>query len=210
MNAACNDVPTDFTLLVKKMTPTINYLISQELKGINFNSSNVCYELEDVFQDCLIHLDTARKKYDPSRGMKFNTFAIMLLKSRLGNFRGKVLRSLKNPVYSMSEINNGFAIVGLEDNSGEINSNMPSVYKKCVEDLRRSEEALNEIIDAKRIQEKLTNERRIVFSEYYILGKTFKEINEDTDIKYHVIRRNMKYLEPIYNTLIKGDTPCLQ
>lgn len=215
MNAAHYESPASADEYSMELIRIIKHWIPRELNGVNYSSSNMCFDKEDVLQEIIEDTLPYLKKYDPTKlgkngkPSKFSTYITMVVRSRLGNFRGKVQRRMQNQTYSMTELNAGWGITGSESSGEENNTHVSHFYDSYVKDLKRSNDAMNEILDAKKILEKLTNERQIIFAEYYIKGKTFKEIHEVTGIKYHVIRRNMKYLEPIYNTLIKGDTPCL-
>lgn len=241
--------------LVKKFDKDIKYLIKTQV--FKYDSSDVCYEYDDVYQECLMHLWNATKIYDATRGMKFRSFAIFHLKSRLGNFRNKVLRKNKNETYSMSEIDGGWGICGIESNLNDNYSEsvVSSQYSSFVADISGGQDALNEVLDAKRVlsgfetmikkhrsaiklrikkdlhkhidnkkeREQLLwffkhknkeiqqiESKQLLFSEYYIKGKKIKEIcKESPNLKYHQARRHMKYLDQIYKTLIKGETPCL-
>lgn len=195
--------------LIKQFTPTINIIIKQKIH--NNKHSEFCYEHEDIFQECLEHLWKATLNYKPDRGMKFRTFAIMLLHSRLGNMRNKITRKARNQVVTMSALNAGWGITGTEVSDEGSEATVSTQYSGFIDDLKEGNNALNEILDAKSILNKLTGEKKILFSEYYIQGKKLNEICEDhPKLKYHQIRRHMRNLDQIYKTLIKGETPCLQ
>jgi len=198
---------TDFEKLIKEYDKTINLLIKTVY---NYDSSDVCYNKEDVYQDCLMSLFNAVKIYKPNKEMKFRTFVIMHLKSRIGNFRNKVVRKNLNGTIQMSELHGGWGITGREESCDDSDSQLSTRYNDFVGELIDGQDALNEIIDAKTILNKLTGHKKTLFSEYYIEGKKINEICKDNpDLKYYQIQRYNKQLEQIYKTLIKGDTPCL-
>lgn len=189
----------------------IKYLIKTKI--FNYGTSDMCYDYDDVYSECLGHLWNATKIFKLDTNMKFRTFAIMHLKSRIGNLRNKVQRRNLNGTVSMTELDNGWGITGREESYSENSSNptVSSHYKGFVVDLSHGQDALNEILDAKTVLNRLSGHRKTLFSEYYIKGKKIKEICEDNlDLKYYQVRRHMKYLDQIYKTLIKGETPCLQ
>lgn len=210
MTNALSAVPVYDEKLVKQFEPTIKFLIKQQVN--NYNSSDICYETEDVYQDCLIHLWNATKIFKPNKGMKFKTFAIFHIKSRLGNFRNKVVNKNKRQTVSMSSLSSGWSVAGTEVNNQDSMSKSATInkqYSGFVNDLSRGNDALNEIIDAKKVFEKLTGNRKIIFSEYYIKGKKINQICEENEgFKYHAVSRNINYLDQIYKTLIKGEELC--
>lgn len=195
--------------LIKKFDKDIKFIIKNSV--FNYDTSDVCYDYEDVYQECVMHLWNATKIFNENAGMKFRTFAIFHIKSRIGNFRNKVVRKNLNETISMSDLGSGWGITGREESIENSETNISSQYKGYVKSLYNGQDALNEVLDAKKVLEQLTGHRKLLFSEYYIKGKKIKEICEDNpELKYHQVRRHMKYLEQIYKTLIKGDTPCLQ
>lgn len=202
-NALKKEVPVFNQELVEKFTPMINKMIATRVH--NFNSSDVCYEKEDVFQECLIHLHTATKDFSPDRGMKFSSYVYLLLESRMSNFRNKIARRNRNGTVSMSSMGNGWGIVGgSEEISQYEKSSFSKKYKELVGELNDSNDKLNQILEMHRVFDKLDGIKKLLFQEYYILGRSVKEIQQVyPQIKYHTIRRQMKFVENIVKTLVK-------
>ncbi len=196
--------------LVTEFKPTIMYLISRQVK--KYNSSDFCWEHDDVYQYCLEYLWNATKIYQPDAGMKFRTFAIFHIKSRLGNLRNKIVRHNAYGTTSMSELDSGWGITGREESASDnANSFVSPRYKTTTMSLKEGVDFMNEFIDTKNVFDNLSPERKLVFSEYYIKGKKINDIIlENPELKYYKIRRHIKYLDQVYKILIKGETPCLQ
>lgn len=189
--------------LIDKFTPMIHKLIKQQVYG--YQSSDVCYEWQDLFQECLIHLHTATLQYDPSKGMKFENFVYLKFASRLGNFRNKISKH-NFKTRNFSEIEGGWSITGSEVDSDR-DSGFSSKMKGQVE--YEQQDIMNEMIDAKIVLERLQGDRKEIYTSFYILGKSVKEIcEENSHLKYYQVRRVLKYLEQIHTTLVEGNT-CL-
>lgn len=202
----------EFNAMLKELHPTIDWIIRTSI--FNYNSSDMCHDYDDVYQLALDALWNSYKIYDPNRGkMKFRTFAIDHIKSRLGNFRNKVVRKNKQKTSCMSQLNNGHSLNGEGDDNERTadGTGFCSLYEDYVEALKGGEEAMNQILDAKRVLERLTGNRKKIFVEYYIKGKRINEIvDENPDMKYQQVRRHKEYVDNIYKTLVLGDTRCLQ
>lgn len=59
---------------------------------------------EDLYQEGLIALHDAYKKYDSSNGTKFSTFAYMVIKRKLNKFYFQSLERYRNEMYSIDSI----------------------------------------------------------------------------------------------------------
>lgn len=188
--------------LINQFTPMIHKLIKKEVYG--YNSSDICYDWEDVYQECLIHLNSAVLEYDDSKGMKFENFVWLKLSSRLGNFRNKI--SKKNfKTSNFTDINGGWALTGSELSSSDNASNtgFSNLMRDNVE--YEQQDLLNEMLDAKTILHRLQGDRKKIYADFYILGKSVKEIcEENSHLKYYQVRRVLKYLEQIHTTLVEG------
>ena len=200
-----NEVPIFNRQLVNKFTPLINKMISTKVH--NYNSSDVCFEREDVFQECLIHLYIATKKYDSKRGMKFSSYVHLVMESRLANFRSKVERKNKKGTINVSALSwhsrNGSEDLGFQLNEAELTL-LTKNYHGLKSKLEESNDHLNQILEIQRIYDKLEGIQKILFYERYFQGRSIKEIHQVyPHFKYHTIRRQLKFLKTIINTLVK-------
>lgn len=193
--------------LIDQFKPMICKVIKEEVHS--YNTSDICYEWEDVYQECLMHLNEAVQKYDESRGMKFSTFVNLVLKSRVGNFRNKI--KVKNfKTTNFTDINGGWCVMGMDDgNSSDAGGGFQSKsLRKAVHIDPTSVSDM--LLDAKMVCDKLTESRLEIYQEYYIKGNSVQEICDNhKDLKYYQIRRILKYLDPIHNTLVEGNNVCL-
>ena len=127
--------------LIDEMDKDIKYLINEKVVG--YRTSAVCYEYEDIYQECLTHLWEATIKYNPNRDMKFRTYAIMRIRCRLANFVKTVSIKNKLKVKSMSELE------GNGQNNWTVEEHMDYLYQNK----RSNDRALDEILDLKMIIE---------------------------------------------------------
>ena len=191
--------------LIEEFRPLINKFISTRVHG--YESPNVCYEKEDIFQECLIHLHRATQDWIPSRGMKFSSYVYMLLESRMANFRMKVTRRNQLDVINFGDRANGESIMGTEERYSKHDgrSGFPKQFESLSDQLYESNDHLNQILEIQRVFDKLKGDKKMLFVEHFILGKSLKEIAKcHPELKYHTIRRQIKFLQRVVNTLITG------
>jgi DNA-directed RNA polymerase specialized sigma subunit len=216
--------------LVDYLKPSIEFVIKKTIKS-KYNS-DFCLDYDDLYQESLMHVWNATKIFDASKGMKFRTFAIMHLYSRLGCLRNKMNKhgvKTKN----FSQIKGGWSICGTALNEDNVVANHSSIYDKTLEQSVNGSgtDAINEILDAKSVLKKIDimlvnhekkinknidikynvnkikqlKERKLIFSEYYILGKTESEIIKDNNMSLSKVKKNIRTLNRIYKTLISGE-----
>lgn len=191
--------PTFNQALIDQFTPMIHMMIRKNVIG--YNSSDVCYEWEDMFQECLMHLNEAVEKFDDSKGMKFSNFAYMVFNSRLGNFRNKISKN-NFKTSNFSSIAGGWGITGSEvDDKTET-----VVSSKYEEGIELDVQMINhQILDAKLVYERLSGDRKKIYQDFFIMGKTVSEIvKENEHLKGHNVRNHLKHLEKIHSTLVEG------
>jgi DNA-directed RNA polymerase specialized sigma24 family protein len=201
--------PDDFYSLsesevVVKFDPLIHKLINRKLHG--FESSDVCEERDDIVQQCRMHILMAyrERKFDPSRGSKFESYIYMLLDSRLGNYRNKVTRKNENGTVSLSEID-GWQIVSGNGTSAD-NLDPYNGMADAVSSLSPVESSIVERLDAQNLLNRLTGLKKILYKEYYIEGLSVLEIHQrHPEIKYHKIRRELRLVIQFHNTLVRGE-----
>lgn len=189
--------------LIDQYKPMICKIIKEKVHS--YNTSDICYDWEDVFQECLIHLNEAVTKFDDSRGMKFSNFVYLLLVSRVGNFRNKI--KVKNfKTTNFSDINGGWRTLGMDDGNESYSAPSRHLRDAVVID---TTEVNNMMLDTQMVCEKLTEARLQIYQEYYIKGYSVQEIcDNNPDLKYYQVRRILKYLEAIHQTLVEGTNVC--
>ena len=190
--------------LIEQLKPMIYTIIKKEVSG--YQTSDVCFEFEDLYQECLIHLMNAARLYDTSLGTKFSTFAHFHLSCRMGNFRNKIKK--KNyKTKSFTDIKGGWNIMGCEGTEDD-GVGLSKVMRGHVS--TDTQEFMAEIADCKALYDKLKGDRKIIYREMFLLGKSVKEIcTEYEHLEYYQIRKAVKHLEKIHETLVKGKV-CLQ
>jgi RNA polymerase sigma factor (sigma-70 family) len=202
MSEVANAVVFD-QAFVNKWMPLIHKEIKRQVFG--YNSSDVCYEWDDLKQECLENIWKAIPKYNPELGMKFDNFIIMVVQTRLGNFRNKISKN-NFKTRNFTDISGGWAITGSEV-SDEDSSSFSKTMNGHVE--YDQQDLMNNLLDAKKIFEQLKDDRKKIYADYFILGKSVKEIcEENPHLKYYQITRILKYLKKIHSTLVEGNT-CL-
>ena len=189
--------------LVKQWSPKIHGFC-QNFSG--YNTSDMYYDYDDLFQVGLMALYEATQTYDPKRGAKFGTHLHQLLFCRMGSVGNKFKE--KNFLTSnMSSIPGGWGLAGTEiadEHDTTFSKSMSGAVNFNTADIN------NQILDAKIVYDRLQGDRKRIYADFYIKGKTVKEIcAENKHLKYYQVRRVLKYLEQIHNTLVEGNV-CLQ
>lgn len=180
----------------------INKFINRKL--VNYNSSDVCLEREDIVNMCRAHLMKALEDYDPTRGQKLTSYIYMVLDSRLGNLRARIQKKNLSRTSNMTAMNCWSATGGGgDDDTGAINT---GIMKETFKEFVRVEDCLLESIDVMNVFQKLPPQRQLLFREFFLEGWTVLEIHQrHPDIGYHKIRNELKSLEKIYTTLCEGN-----
>lgn len=165
----------DFELLEKKYSRLIYKFLS--------NKSISGYEKEDLYQECLMVLDSANKTYDPSLGVQFITFFYINMRNRISN----IIRDQggeKRPNIIFVDVDSALLL------------NTPSD-----EDIEEDHEKLK--IFATILHELLTYPRGDITYKIYVMGMTANEVADDEGVSKQRIsflnKRNLKKL----NTFLK-------
>jgi DNA-directed RNA polymerase specialized sigma24 family protein len=188
--------PTVEEIDLTKYDPLINKLITEKLHS--FDSSDMCVDRDDLFQMGRIHVWEAIKLYDPNRGAKLDTFIYLYLDSRFGNFRNKVTRKNERGTVNLTQID-GWSIAGGSAAQDDVSGF--TFVGDLVRDLS-TEQSVMERIDTQVVLSRLTGLKQKLFIEYYINGLTVLEIfKKHPEIKYHKIRRELRVVQSIYETL---------
>jgi hypothetical protein len=191
--------------VVQMFDPLIHMLITRKLHG--YDSSDVCEERDDIVQQCRDHILKAHRfrKFDPNRGAKFESYIYMLIDSRLGNYRNKVVRKNRAGTVNLTEIN-GWSIAGAGVQAGDDSMTRYPGMSGVVGDLSSVEDSIIERIDAQNLLGRLTGLKKILYYEYYVEGLSVLEIHErHPEIKYHKIRRELKLVMRFHDTLVRGE-----
>lgn len=189
---------------LKKFDPLIIKIIREKRLSIAA-SSDMCLDNDDLMSMGREFLWHALHKYDPTRGMKEDSFIHMFLLSKFGNIKNKALRKNEAGTISFSEAMSS-AIMDSSKHNGE--SDVISSFHhldNTVRELSNAEQAACERIDVQMVMDQLKGFKKTLFIEYYVQGYTILEIaHRYPDIPYHKIRRELRNLQKIYNTLCKG------
>lgn len=189
------------TQLIEQYTPMIHKLINEKMDG--YNSSDFCYEYEDIFQDCVLWLKYAAETYEEGRGYKESSYVYKVLDSRLGNMMNKVRRHNYNGTINYSD---ACAIYSCEDQSLPPQDYVFAVAEKHDTLNCDWEEMLITYIDAKKLSENLKGIKKVLFEEIYIKHKKINEIVEMfPDMKYHQIKKHLNQVRNIVDILVKGN-----
>lgn len=191
--------------LVKQWTPLIHKM-AKSIGG--YNTSDMYYDYDDLFQVGLMALHEATVRYNPDLNTKFGTFLQTMLFSRLGSI-GNKFKDKNFLTTNFSSIPGGWGTIGTEIDDEDSSSPCGSRRMKSSVDMN-TVDISNQILDAKIAYARMDTDRKKIYMDYFILGKTVKEIEtENPELKYYQIRRTLKYLKPIHATLVEG-TQCLK
>ena len=120
---------------------------------------------------------------------------------------GKVISRNKKGTINVSALSwhsrNGSEDLGFQLNEAELTL-LTNNYHGLKSKLEESNDHLNQILEIQRIYDKLEGIQKILFYERYFQGRSIKEIHQVyPHFKYHTIRRQLKFLKTIINTLVK-------
>ncbi len=183
--------------------------IRREMGGVDLDQAG--YDYEDLEQECRIWLLEACKQFNPECGMKFHNFYWIKISSKLGNYRNKFQRQQKKGrVRNFTSIGESFwGLVGLES-SGEESSGHYSSYMES--NHNDNNDVIDSIIEVKKILPLLNPTEKVIYNDFFILGKSLPEIvrtNEfkknDKPLKYYQIRKIIDDLKGIHSTLVLSE-----
>lgn len=195
--------------LVQQWTPYLGMMIENNLVNVKWSDASISHE--DLMNELLTHLWMTTKLYDPTKGMKWRSYAIMTLRDKLKNFIVKMNRIKRVTTFPMTEVAAGWGITGTEehnpnDPNGECN--VSRMMDSQVHALAAAPNAVNELCDARIVYDRLNPLEQKVFEELYVKAKTLREFcNENEGHTWYKIRRIKRRIERICNTLVHLDCP---
>lgn len=158
-----NKLENDYSKLIHK------FLYNKYIQG---------YEHEDLYQECLMVLDTSNKTFDPSFKVKFITYFYINMKNRISNLITQQQRN-KRPNLVFVDINSALLINTPSDEDVEQNLNDLKVFSALLTEL-------------------LTYNRGDVTYKILVLGMTVNEVAEQEGVSKqrisYINKRNLAKL----------------
>lgn len=187
--------------LVKSVTPMFHKVIKDTMSY--FNNSDVEYDTDDLLQECVIYTMEACRKYNPNRNCKFTTFLYRLLYCRMGSHRN----SINNKKFKYGVTVNFTSIMFKEAGDSEQES-FDEFYRADTDSVENHLETLvHKKMEAEKIFSLVRKKhRKEIYQKFFIEGKNITEIVDDFDNKVSSIkiRKEVKFLTKIHNTLVEG------
>ena len=175
--------------LIKSLENSINFIINSNLKSL----SEMGYDRDDIYQECLYFINNAIRLYKPDRGTKFNTFAIQHIKDRLKNLRRKnrtTKRYSEHIKITNATDSKSWPLFGTEHVNEHEN------LTSLIED---ENDCINFLIDLNdKIELDLNESQKNFFVSHYVKGEAIQKIKQNFYVNSKSFTKDFREIKSFY------------